>query len=191
MQHLCGIDEAGRGPIAGPVTAAAVTFAGKAVPVGLRDSKRLTARRRAELDLEIRSQAWFGLGWCWPIEIDLLNIHHATLLAMVRAYRTLARQLAQREGACDALLALVDGKFCPPLPIPSRSVVDGDREVPEIQAASILAKTARDRFMSSYALLDPRYGFEQHKGYPTAAHYQALRQAGSCVLHRRSFSGVP
>ena len=185
MPYLCGIEEAGRGPIAGPVTAAAVSFLDAAPLPQLRDSKQLSAARRAEIERLIRRDYVFGLGWCWPAEIDLLNIHHATLLAMQRAYRSLSRR------APDLDSVLVDGKFAPELPIPARALVGGDRTQPEIQAASILAKTARDRFMTAYAELDARYDFERHKGYPTAGHYLVLARLGRCMLHRRSFRGVP
>ena len=191
MLLVCGIDEAGRGPIAGPVTAAVVAFLDGVIPAGLRDSKQLSPDRRAELEGLLRAGACFGLGWCWPAEIDSLNIHRATLVAMERAYRAFARRLSPAAGRRAQTLALVDGRFCPPLPIPTRAVVGGDRTIPQIQAASILAKTARDRFMTSYAQLDPRYGFDRHKGYPTAAHCRALHTAGRCFLHRRSFNGVP
>ena len=189
MSYLCGIDEAGRGPIAGPVTAAAVSFLDAAPLPQLRDSKQLTAAQRAEIECLIRQDYAFGIGWCWPAEIDRLNIHHATLLAMQRAYRSLARR-AQPHGSAPFSSALIDGRFAPALPIPAHAVVGGDRTHPEIQAASILAKTARDRFMCAYAALDRRYGFERHKGYPTARHYHILEQLGSCLLHRRSFRGV-
>ncbi len=189
MLQTCGIDEAGRGPIAGPVTAAAVIFRRGSGPAGLCDSKQLSPERRVQIETAIRATCLFGIGWAWPYEIDRLNIHHATLLAMQRAYGALMRR-PDAPLVADRLIAFVDGRFCPDLPVTAQAVVGGDREVAEIQAASILAKTARDRFMTAYAGLDPRYGFERHKGYPTAAHLEAVRRAGCCGLHRRSFKGV-
>ncbi len=189
MHQTCGIDEAGRGPIAGPVTAAAVIFRRGLEPAGLCDSKQLSPERRAQVETQIRATCLFGIGWAWPYEIDRLNIHHATLLAMQRAYHALMRRPEARL-IKDRSLTLVDGRFCPRLPTTAQAIIGGDRKVPQIQAASILAKTARDRFMTAYAGLDPRYGFERHKGYPTAAHLEAVRRAGRCELHRRSFKGV-
>jgi ribonuclease HII len=180
---LCGVDEAGRGPIAGPVTAAAVILPGD-FPLGvLADSKALTPLRReraAELIRE-RALAW-STGWAGPEEIDRLNIHHATLLAMARA-------LERLELRPD--LVLVDGLFTPPVDLPCRAVVRGDGIVPAIMAASIIAKTLRDRWMRLYARREPRYGFECHKGYPTQAHRQRVREFGLSPIHRRSFRILP
>jgi ribonuclease HII len=176
---VCGIDEAGRGPLAGPVTAGAVILC-PGFPIGiLNDSKKLSPAKReaAAVVIRERASAW-SLGWASPEEIDLLNIHHATLLAMRRALEA----LAVRPG-----LVLVDGKFTPECDLACRAVVRGDATVPEIMAASIIAKTARDRWMVDYARRDGRYGFEVHKGYPTAAHRRAVEQFGLSPIHRRSF----
>lgn len=178
----CGIDEAGRGPLAGPVTAAAVCLADGASGLALADSKALSPSRREELAELIRATALgWAVGWAWPEEIDRYNIHRATLLAMSRALEALegpARRPAR---------LLVDGLFVPPCDIPAVAVVRGDATIPSIMAASILAKTERDAWMVRYAAIDPRYGFEQHKGYPTARHRQSIARHGLSAIHRRSF----
>lgn len=179
---LCGVDEAGRGPLAGPVVAAAVIL-NPAYPVtGIADSKQLSARRREELAAAIRSRAR-----AWAVasasvdEIDTLNILGATLLAMQRAVAGLA---------VSPQLILVDGLHCPVLDVPARGVVRGDTTVAEISAASILAKVTRDAEMLLLHDLLPQYGFDRHKGYPTAAHLAALQAHGVSVAHRRSFGPV-
>jgi ribonuclease HII len=176
---VCGIDEAGRGPIAGPVTAGAVVLPRSFPREILADSKVLSADRRREVAAVIRARAvsW-ALGWAWPREIDRLNIHHATLLAMSRAVACLS---VRPE------LLLVDGLFVPEAGVPGRPIVRGDASIPEIMAASIIAKTARDAWMEEYARRDPRYGFERHKGYPTPEHRRAVERHGPCPIHRRSF----
>jgi ribonuclease HII len=176
---VCGVDEAGRGPIAGPVTAAAVILP-PGYPVGdLADSKALSPRRRLAAAETIRRMAvaW-SVGWATHEEIDELNIHRATLLAMARAIRGLS-VLPGR--------VLVDGLFCPDTGLPSTAIVKGDATVPEIMAASILAKTSRDAWMEGYARIEPAYGFEQHKGYPTAEHRALVLRIGPSRIHRRSF----
>ncbi len=176
---VCGIDEAGRGPLAGPVTAAAVILPPD-FPAGLlADSKVLSAARREAAAAVIRERALgWGLGWASSAEIDGLNIHRATLLAMRRAVEAL--------GVRPTLL-LVDGLFVPDAGIPGRAIVRGDATVPEIMAASIIAKTARDAWMVEYAEKSPGYGFEKHKGYPTREHREAIARLGPCPIHRRSF----
>jgi ribonuclease HII len=179
---LCGVDEAGRGPLAGPVTAAAVML-DPARPIdGLRDSKKLSAAARERLADEIRERA---AAWCVAeasvAEIDQLNILHATMLAMQRAVAGLAR-------APDDVW--VDGNRCPNWVWRSQAVVKGDDKVAAIAAASILAKTARDRFMCSLHDEYPAYGFARHMGYGTAAHLAALKAHGACPHHRRSFAPV-
>jgi ribonuclease HII len=188
--NVCGIDEAGRGPLAGPVVAAAVLVLadgnvladGVGGIVGLNDSKKLSARRREALALEIRAKA---AAWCIgvasPEEIDRLNILNATFLAMQRAVAGLSR---------PALGAVVDGNRCPPLPIPVTAVVKGDAKIAAIAAASILAKTARDAMMRELHQRFPHYGFDRHMGYPTPAHLAALETFGPCPEHRRSFAPV-
>jgi ribonuclease HII len=179
---ICGVDEAGRGPLAGPVYAAAVVLGDHHGIVGLADSKKLSARRRESLALQIKAHA---AGWSVASatveEIDRLNILQATLLAMKRAVEGLA--LAPSE-------ILVDGLFVPKVGSPARAIVRGDGSVAEISAASILAKTARDAVMLELHEQFPRYGFDRHKGYPTAAHLAALHAHGVSIVHRRSFGPV-
>lgn len=187
---VCGIDEAGRGPLAGPVVAAAVILPPNFASAGLADSKALSPRQReVQHQSIVTSGAMIGLGWVWPEEIDRLNIHQASLRAMDLAWLDLARR---NPGAGEAFLEfLVDGLYCPSgLPHASRAVVGGDRLIPEIMAASIMAKTSRDAWMVEYAAHDPRYGFERHKGYPTRSHRAAIEMFGPCQIHRRSFRGV-
>ena len=180
---VCGIDEAGRGPLAGPVTAAAVILP-PGFPTGiLADSKALSPARREEAAGVIRDRATaWAVGWASHEEIDRVNIHHATLLAMRRAVEGLTVR---------PTLLLVDGLFVPDAGVTGRAVVHGDATVPEIMAASILAKTARDAWMSEYAKREPGYGFEQHKGYPTREHRAAIARLGPCAIHRRSFRLIP
>lgn len=179
---ICGVDEAGRGPLAGPVFAAAVVLDPARPIEGLRDSKRLTAARRETLALSIRERA---AGWAIAEasveEIDRLNILRATLLAMRRAVLRLPRA---------PVLALVDGNRPPDLPCAVRTVVGGDASEPAISAASILAKTARDALMRELHRLHPVYGFDRHKGYGSALHLSALREHGPCAAHRLSFAPV-
>ncbi len=180
--HVCGVDEAGRGPLAGPVSAAAVIL-DEAYPVpGLNDSKKLTERQRERLAPLIRERAiaW-AVAYASVEEIDGLNILQATLLAMKRA--VLALSVAPQ-------LVLVDGLYCPETGIPSEAIVKGDGKVAAIAAASILAKTCRDALMLQLHDQYPHYGFAIHKGYPTAAHLAALREHGVCAAHRRSFRPV-
>ncbi|MDE1983138.1 MAG: ribonuclease HII [Gammaproteobacteria bacterium] len=179
---VAGVDEAGRGPLAGPVAAAAVILPAAARISGLRDSKLLTAARRESLAAEIRglAVAW-AVGWADPVEIDRMNILQASLLAMQRAVTTLP--VAPER-------VLVDGNVCPELGCPAQAVVQGDRSVPAISAASILAKVERDALMCRLDAEFPVYGFAVHKGYPTSAHLQALEVYGPCRVHRRSFAPV-
>jgi ribonuclease HII len=179
---ICGVDEAGRGPLAGPVFAAAVILDPARPVAGLADSKVLTARRRETLAAEIRSRA---LAWSVASasveEIDALNILQASLLAMRRAVEGLAIAPTGVE---------VDGPHCPRLEVPARGIVGGDATHAGISAASILAKVARDAEMLALHRIHPWYGFDRHKGYPTAAHLAALRAHGVCAAHRRSFGPV-
>jgi ribonuclease HII len=180
--RVCGIDEAGRGPLAGPVVAAAVILDCARPVDGLRDSKVLSPGRRDELALRIREQAVaFAVAEASVEEIDTLNILQATLLAMRRAVEAL--QVA-------AEYALVDGNQMPRLAIPGRAIVAGDALEPAISAASILAKTARDAMMRAFDGQHPGYGFAQHMGYGTPDHLECLRRLGPCPLHRRSFAPV-
>ncbi|TDY00129.1 ribonuclease HII [Thiohalophilus thiocyanatoxydans] len=181
-ERLAGLDEVGRGPLAGPVVAAAVMLDPARPIAGLLDSKRLSEARREQLAAQIQEQA---LAWAVAragvAEIDRLNILQASLLAMQRA-------LAALEPA--PLEALVDGNRCPELPCPAQAVIKGDDCVPAIMAASILAKVSRDREMIALAEQYPGYGLEKHKGYPTKAHIAALQERGVSEIHRRSFGPV-
>ena len=180
---ICGVDEAGRGPWAGPVCAAAVILAPGCVPEGLTDSKKLTARRREALvpQIQSRAHAW-GIGWASAAEIDAVNIRQATHLAMRRAIDALGVLPTE---------ALIDGNDAPPdLPCPARTLIKGDLTEPAISAASILAKTARDDLMAELCARHPGYGFAKHKGYGTAAHSEALARLGPCPEHRTSFAPV-
>ena len=179
---IAGVDEAGRGPLAGPVVAAAVILDPDQPIAGLADSKKLSPIRREQLAVEIRAKslAW-ALGRAEVAEIDRLNILQASLLAMQRAVTALSIVPEQ---------ALVDGNRCPRLACPCQAIVKGDATVPAISAASILAKVARDAELRELHERYPRYGFARHKGYPTAAHLDALHRFGPCPEHRRSFAPV-
>lgn len=176
---LCGVDEAGRGPLAGPVCAAAVMLPrGQEIP-GLDDSKRLTERKREALyELIVEQAISFGVAFATVEEIEERNILGATCLAMNRAIALLEPPPA---------LALIDGNRSAGIETPNRCIVKGDALCADIAAASILAKVTRDRYMLDMAELYPAYGFERHKGYGTPAHYAALRAHGPCPLHRLSF----
>lgn len=180
---ICGVDEAGRGPWAGPVTAAAVILTPNAPIDGLTDSKKISEKKRFALEPEIKAKAAY---WCVahaePGEIDSLNIREATFLAMQRAIAGL--------GAVPSQI-LVDGNALPAdLPAPAEAIIKGDLKEPAISAASILAKTERDRLMQAYCDRFPAYGFGGHKGYGTAAHAEALKRHGPCPIHRMSFAPV-
>ncbi len=179
---VAGVDEAGVGPLAGPVVAAAVVFAPGASVCGVDDSKRLAPERRNELALEIRATAAaMAVGIVEPGEIDRLNILRATLEAM---------RLAVAALTVLPDYVLVDARRIPGISIPQEAIVRGDASCHAIAAASILAKTARDALMSRYDEMFPGYGFASHKGYATEAHRQALRRLGPCPIHRRSFTPV-
>ncbi len=176
---VCGVDEAGRGPLAGPVFAAAVVLPQGLVIPGINDSKKLSEKKREALFDVIREQAvTYGIASASEEEIDAYNILQATFLAMRRAVAGLAAR---------PQLVLVDGNQDPILNLPTQTVVKGDALSASIAAASILAKVSRDRYMLTLAKQYPQYGFEQHKGYGTKAHYQALTQYGISPAHRRSF----
>jgi ribonuclease HII len=179
---ICGVDEAGRGPLAGPVYAAAVILDDKHPIAGLADSKKLSEKKRDALAIEIRKHAaaW-AIATASAAEIDEINILRASLLAMKRAVEALT--LRPHE-------VLVDGLYCPDTGLPSRAIVKGDSSVAAISAASILAKTARDSAMLQLHEVYPQYGFAEHKGYPTASHLAALKLHGVSAEHRRSFRPV-
>jgi len=179
---VCGVDEAGRGPWAGPVTAAAVILDPNAIPNGLNDSKKLSEKARDRLEIEIMASALaWGVGEASPDEICQLNIVQATGLAMRRAMAKLAIAPA---------FALVDGNYAFDLPCPVRTVIKGDGLSLSIAAASILAKVARDRVMYQLDAVHPGYGFAAHKGYGVPAHAAALRQLGPCAAHRLTWAPI-
>jgi ribonuclease HII len=179
---LAGVDEAGRGPLAGPVVAAAVILDRKRIPKGLNDSKQLSAGAREDAYLRIFDMALaVGVGEASVDEIDLVNIRQATHLAMARAVRALPLQ---------ARFALVDGNDAPALPCPCDTLVEGDARSLSIAAASIVAKVTRDRMMAALHAEFPGYGWDRNKGYSTAEHLSALNRIGPCVHHRRSFAPV-
>lgn len=183
---ICGVDEAGRGPLVGAVVAGAVVLDPLNPISGLKDSKRLTPARREALYAEIvlKAKAW-GVGEASPLEIDQINILQAAMLAMQRAVDDLCTRLGRWPDK-----ALIDGNRCPSLPIPAEAIIKGDSKEQAISAASIVAKVTRDRQMVDLHARYPEYGFLQHMGYPTPVHLAALRQWGACPEHRRSFSPV-
>ncbi|SNY55246.1 RNase HII [Arsukibacterium tuosuense] len=182
VQLLCGVDEVGRGPLIGAVVTAAVILDPARPIAGLTDSKKLSAAKREALAQQIKERALcWALGRAEPAEIDQLNILHATMLAMQRAVATLTIQPEW---------VMIDGNRCPELPMPATAVVKGDSLVPEISAASILAKVARDAEMLELAARYPQFGFAAHKGYPTAQHLAAISEHGILAEHRRSFKPV-
>lgn len=179
---VAGVDEAGRGPLAGPVVAAAVILPGRVFLPGLNDSKKVSPERREDLAHRIKQVALdWAIGISTVNEIELLNIHFASLLAMRRAVQGLS---------VVPQFLLVDGRFPLNLSLPQRALVGGDASSASIAAASILAKVTRDQLMQVCHHLYPQYGFDRHKGYPTSAHRQALARWGPCPLHRAGFRGV-
>lgn len=186
MQLVCGIDEAGRGPLAGAVFAAAVILDPDHPVAGLADSKKLSETRRDALAIEIKTHALaWGIASVSAQEIDQINILQASLLAMQRAY-----QAMQAQFSLTPALIQVDGNRCPVFSVPCQAIVKGDSKVAEISAASILAKTARDASLYALDLAYPQYGFAQHKGYPTALHLERLAQFGLTPEHRLSYAPV-
>ena len=176
---VCGIDEAGRGPLAGPVYAAAVLLPEELVIEGLNDSKKLSEKKREALFDVIRENALaYGIGFADEKEIDEINILQATYLAMRRAYENM-------QISCDYVL--IDGNRMPPMPVPGETIVKGDAKSPSIAAASILAKVSRDRVMLEYAKQYPEYEFEKHKGYGTKVHTEELLKYGPSPIHRKTF----
>lgn len=178
---ICGIDEAGRGPLAGPVVAAAVILPRKGRPKGLDDSKQLTSEAREDLAVKIRAIGVVAVGVASVEEIDALNILRASHLAMRRAFDALTQ---------TPVAVIVDGNMAPDLPCPVECVIDGDAIVPIVSAASIIAKVERDRLMTELCAHYPGYAFSKHKGYATPEHQQALARLGPCAIHRRSFKPV-
>ena len=179
VKLLCGVDEAGRGPLAGPVCAAAVILPQNCEIEGLNDSKKLTEKKREALfDVICASAVSYGIAFATVEEIEEYNILGATFMAMNRA-------IAQLDPVPE--LALIDGNRNTGIQIPSRCVIGGDGKCADIAAASVLAKVTRDRYMLQMAELYPQYGFEKHKGYGTKAHYEAIRAYGPSPIHRPSF----
>ena len=193
---ICGIDEAGRGPLAGPVCAAAVILPEQFDQGILADSKKLSPARREEARLRICAQAVWGIGWASHTEIDAINILQASLLAMKRAFEQMLKHEAMAKfgefnlGDVHSLPldVIVDGLFVPDICAPCRALVKADDQIPQVMAASILAKTARDREMERYAKLYPEYGYEKHKGYPTKEHRAAIMKHGPSPIQRLSFT---
>ena len=180
MILIAGVDEVGRGPIAGPVITSAVIL--QAPITGVRDSKLLSPKMRERIAIDIKDQAvCYAYGRAEVEEIDELNIHHATLLAMKRAIEALS--IGPTE-------VFVDGLYCPKVIMPCQAIVKGDSLMYQIAAASILAKVARDAEMESMDEFYPGYQFAQHKGYPTVSHREALNRLGVCPIHRRSYAPV-
>ena len=180
---ICGMDEVGRGPLAGPVVASAVVLPPDFPVEILADSKKLSEKKRQEAyKIIIQKAVSYGTGWVWPEEIDEINILNASLLAMKRAWLSMSVPVRPDR-------ILVDGPFTPPIEtdIPMEAIVKGDDKIHEIMAASILAKVQRDKWMVDYSKIDGRYGFEKHKGYPTKAHREAVAKYGLSPIHRKSF----
>jgi len=180
---ICGVDEAGRGPLAGPVYAAAVILGPDFDTKGLRDSKKLSESKRYSLAVHIKKNALtWSVGICSASEIDEINIHQATLLAMKRAIEGLS--------GYTSIKVMVDGLFCPQVDFPCEAIVKGDDKVAEISAASIIAKTERDLKMIEIDKIYPAYQFKKHKGYPTKLHIEMIKSEGLCEYHRKSFSPI-
>ena len=180
---ICGVDEAGRGPLAGPVYAAAVILGPDFDTKGLRDSKKLSESKRYSLAVHIKKNALtWSVGICSASEIDEINIHQATLLAMKRAIEGLS--------GYTSIKVMVDGLFCPQVDFPCEAIVKGDDKVAEISAASIIAKTERDLKMIEIDKIYPGYQFKKHKGYPTKLHIEMIKSEGLCEYHRKSFSPI-
>ena len=187
LSFLVGFDEAGRGPLAGPVYAAAVILPAGFPTHLLDDSKKLTEKKRAVTASIILENAAYGIASAEAAEIDKINILQTSLLAMSRAWEALAAAFPCIVQDND-ISAVADGLYCPSLPIPCKALVKADAQVPEVMAASILAKTARDNIMKHFSLFYPEYGYEKHKGYPTKAHLEAIARHGPSPIQRRSFS---
>ena len=186
MQLICGVDEAGRGPLAGSVYAAAVILDVNNPIIGLADSKKLSEKKRDFLSGEIKTKALaWGIASCTCQEIDEINILQASLLAMKRAIEAM-----QAQFNITPSLVQVDGNKCPKISLPCEAIVKGDSKVQAISAASILAKVARDAELYELDKIYPQYGFAKHKGYPTALHLLALQTHGICPQHRLSYAPV-
>ena len=187
---ICGVDEAGRGPLAGSVYAAAVILDVNNPIEGLMDSKKLSEKKRDFLSIEIKAKALaWGIASCSALEIDEINILQASLLAMKRAIEAMQLQFNITPDMGE-IFVQVDGNKCPKISLPCEAIVKGDSKVQAISAASILAKVARDAELYALDIQYPQYGFAKHKGYPTAAHLLALQAHGICPQHRLSYAPV-
>ena len=186
---ICGIDEAGRGPLAGPVYAASVILSDDFPIQLLNDSKKMTAEKREEArSIIIEKALYWGIGFASHTEIDKINILQASLLAMKRSFEDLMQKAGNTlSESIKCVTAVVDGKFVPDINIPCEAMVKADSQVPEVMAASILAKTERDAYMKKMAKLYPQYGYEKHKGYPTKAHREAVLKYGPSPIQRLTF----
>lgn len=188
---ICGVDEAGRGPLAGPVCASAVLFSSKDLDVSLlNDSKKMTEKARIKAFYEITRKAYCAIGWASNIEIDDINILQATLLAMRRAFTILYNDVLKKDASLlDELKVIVDGNVMPDLEesVKCETLIKADSIVPEVMAASIIAKVARDKMMCRYSWLYPEWEYEKHKGYATKAHIEAIKKYGMSPIQRLSF----
>ena len=188
---ICGVDEAGRGPLAGPVCASAVVFSSKDLDVSLlNDSKKLSEKARLKAFYEITKKAYYAIGWVSNVEIDNINILQASLLAMRRAFSILYNELLEKKIVPLAeLKVIVDGNAMPNFSenVISETLIKADASVPEVMAASIIAKVARDKMMCRYSWLYPEWGYEKHKGYPTKAHIETIKKYGMNPIQRLSF----
>ncbi|MBO7421594.1 MAG: ribonuclease HII [Spirochaetaceae bacterium] len=186
---ICGIDEAGRGPLAGPVTAAAVILDENCPIDGLNDSKKLTPKKRAALEVLIKEHALaYGVAEASHVEIDGINILNASLLAMQRAFEKMCAMLELKGFSRADVSAIVDGTFCPEIDVECRAEPKADGNYQPVMAASILAKEDRDRRMCEFDRLYPEYGYAKHKGYPTKAHREICKKIGPSPIQRRTFS---
>ncbi|MBO4727139.1 MAG: ribonuclease HII [Spirochaetaceae bacterium] len=186
---ICGIDEAGRGPLAGPVTAAAVILDENCPIDGLNDSKKLTPKKRAALEALIKEHALaYGIAEASHVEIDEINILNASLLAMQRAFEKMCAMLEKKGFRRADVSAIVDGTFCPKIDAECRAEPKADGNYQPVMAASILAKEDRDRRMCEFDRLYPEYGYAKHKGYPTKAHREICKKIGPSPIQRKTFS---
>ena len=186
---ICGIDEAGRGPLAGPVTAAAVILDENCPIDGLNDSKKLTPKKRAALEVLIKEHALaYGVAEASHVEIDGINILNASLLAMQRAFEKMCAMLELKGFSRKDVSAIVDGTFCPEIDVECRAEPKADGNYQPVMAASILAKEDRDRRMCEFDRLYPEYGYAKHKGYPTKAHREICKKIGPSPIQRKTFS---
>lgn len=188
---ICGIDEAGRGPLAGPVCASAVIFSSKNLDISLlNDSKKMTEKARLKAFYELESKVHYAIGWASNIEIDSINILQATLLAMRRAFTSLYNEFSKNNDTrLEELKVIVDGNVMPNLDenVRCETLIKADSIIPEVMAASIIAKVARDKMMTRYSWLYPEWKYEKHKGYGTKAHIEAIKKYGMTPIQRLSF----